>query len=81
MTQSLPRSGAFAIVPQCNSRKAPSAFAGAAQQVTSYCASDGRRTCRLSVGPLVAGFKQARLAAGWVARASRRCHAKAEVRV
>ena len=31
--------------PQCSSRKAPSAPAGAAPQVTSHCASDGLRTC------------------------------------
>ena len=38
-----------AIVPQCSSGKAPSAPAGAAQQVTSHCASDDLRTCHLQV--------------------------------
>jgi len=45
-----PSLGPFAIAPRCNSRGAPSARAGAAQQVTNHCASEGRRELWAEVG-------------------------------
>ena len=46
-----PRPGAFAIVPQCSSRKAsPQPTPVRPKQVTSHCASDGLRTAMASSG-------------------------------
>ena len=64
---------------QFDSRHAP-----AANQIDHVTLRPGAAALAMATNTLrvfLRSPKQARLAAGWAARASRRCHAKAEVRV